>query len=254
LLGARWACATEAIAEGLRAQLKGLPGLDGGRVGLTAPPRLFISDMDSTIIGQECIDELADLVGKRAEVSAITEAAMRGELDFAGALHARLNLLVGLPEAELERCFAERVRLNAGAQALLAGLRAAGVHTVLVSGGFTFFTQRVAALAGFHDHAGNVLAIADGKLTGAIEGPLLGRAQKRAELLAHVARLGADSGAAIAIGDGANDLDMITVAGLGVAYRAKPAVAAAAACRIEATDLRAVLLFAGLGQRVRTPE
>jgi phosphoserine phosphatase len=208
--------------------------------------RLLIADMDSTIIGVECIDELADYAGVRDEVAAITEAAMRGELDFAGALRARVRLLAGLPEATLEACCAERVRLNPGARTLVRTMAALGAETALVSGGFDFFTARVAAMAGFARHQANRLEIADGRLTGAVAEPILGREAKRAALAALAAEHGLDPADAAAVGDGANDLDMVAAAGLGVAYRAKPALAAAAAARLEHSDLTAILALQGV--------
>ncbi|MEQ9504929.1 MAG: phosphoserine phosphatase SerB [Hyphomonas sp.] len=207
--------------------------------------RLLISDMDSTIIGQECIDELADAVGLKAEISAITERAMRGELDFESALTERVARLKGLPLGELERTLTERLTLNPGARTLVATMKAHGAQTVLVSGGFTFFTARIAALAGFEFQRGNTLGDDGAALTGEVGRPILGRAAKREALEAFAKAGGYTSEDALALGDGANDLDMIKAAGLGVAYHAKPVVAAEADAAIRHTDLTAALFFQG---------
>jgi len=208
--------------------------------------RLLVADMDSTIIEQECVDELADFAGRRAEISAITERAMRGELDFEAALTERVAMLAGLSESVLQTCFNERIRLTPGAEALTAGMRAAGAACALVSGGFTFFTERVAAAAGFDRQQANVLEIEDGSLTGAVRRPILGREAKRDALIALRSELGLSPAETLAVGDGANDLAMIEEAGLGVAFRAKPAVMAAADAAIEHGDLTALLYLQGL--------
>jgi phosphoserine phosphatase len=207
--------------------------------------RLLISDMDSTIIGQECLDELADFAGLKAEVSAITERAMRGELDFAGALTQRVAMLKGLKLAALEACHGERVRLNPGARELVATMKAHGARAVLVSGGFRYFTSRVAAMAGFDADRANTLIDDGAALTGAVGMPILGREAKLTALLEETAALGLTADDAVALGDGANDLDMIRAAGLGIAYKAKPIVAAETRARIQHTDLRAALFFQG---------
>jgi phosphoserine phosphatase len=207
--------------------------------------KLLIADMDSTIIGCECIDELADMAGIKPKVAAITERAMRGELDFPSALRERVALLRGLPLEALARVYAERVRLNKGARALTATMRANGAHTLLVSGGFTYFTTRVAEDAGFEFNQGNRL-LDDGRvLNGTVGEPILGREAKLSALEDAVARLGFSTADALAVGDGANDLDMITRAGLGVAYHAKPVVAAAAGTAIAHGDLTALLYLQG---------
>ncbi len=208
--------------------------------------RLLVADMDSTILGCECLDELADFAGVKAEVSAITERAMRGEIDFEDALRERVGMLKGLPLSALEQCYAERVRLNPGARTLVTTMAAHGARGVLVSGGFTFFTSRVAREAGFHDQRANTL-IDDGAghLTGQVGDPILGREAKLTALEHEAAAIGATPADAIAIGDGANDLAMINAAGLGVAYRAKPLVAAEADARIDHADLTALLYFQG---------
>lgn len=207
--------------------------------------RLLVADMDSTIIGCECLDELADFAGLKAEIAAITERAMRGEIAFEGALKERVGMLKGLGLDALQRCFDERVALNPGAATFVRTMAAHGARCVLVSGGFSFFTSRVAALAGFHADRANTL-IDDGRaLTGAVGEPILGREAKRRALEEEAAAIGAAPADALAIGDGANDLDMIGVAGLGVAYRAKPVVAAQAAARIDHTSLETALFFQG---------
>ena len=207
--------------------------------------RLLVADMDSTVIGQECIDELADIRGLKPEVSAITERAMRGELPFEAALQARLELLVGITEAELEQVWRDRVTLNPGARTLVATMRKAGASTALVSGGFTFFTSRVAAKAGFDLNHANVLELVDGQLTGRLARPILGREAKLATLVRLRTDLGLAGAQTLAVGDGANDLAMIKAAGLGVAYRAKPIVAAEADAAIEHGDLTALLFLQG---------
>ncbi|MEZ6031151.1 MAG: phosphoserine phosphatase SerB [Hyphomonadaceae bacterium] len=209
--------------------------------------RLLISDMDSTIIGQECLDELADFAGLKAQVSAITERAMRGELDFAGALTQRVAMLKGLELEALAKCHEQRVRLNPGAKELVATMKAHGARCVLVSGGFRYFTSRVAAMAGFHADRANTLIDDGERLTGAVGQPILGREAKLAALNEETAALGLGPADTIAMGDGANDLDMIRASGLGVAYKAKPVVAAETRARIEHTDLRAALFFQGYG-------
>jgi phosphoserine phosphatase len=207
--------------------------------------KLFIADMDSTIIGCECLDELADFAGKKAEVAVITERAMAGEIGFEGALRERVGMLKGLANGALQQCYDERVQLNPGAWTLVRTLRAKGVRCVLVSGGFTFFTGRVAEAAGFHADRANRFIIEDERLTGQVGEPILGREAKLAALREEAGKLGVKPSAAIAIGDGANDLAMIEDAGLGIAYRAKPVVAAQADCRIDHADLTAVLYFQG---------
>lgn len=208
--------------------------------------KLLIADMDSTIIRQECIDELADFAGKRAEISAVTEQAMRGELDFDAALKARVSMLEGLAEDVLTETFETRIELSPGARALAQTMNAMGAATALVSGGFTFFTARVAEAAGFQHHQANTLLIEDGRLTGAVAAPILGRAAKREALLRLSGERGLDPSDSLAVGDGANDLAMLDEAGLGVAYRAKPAVAEAAAARIDYGDLTGPLYLQGI--------
>lgn len=206
---------------------------------------LLVADMDSTIIGQECIDELADFAGLKARVAAITERAMRGEIAFEPALRERVALLAGLPAATIDTVIAERIRLTPGAKTLVWTMRANGAYTLLVSGGFTAFTEKVAAMVGFDESRANTLAIADGKLSGTVEEPILGRSAKLEALEDAIIRRTITAAETLAVGDGANDLAMIGRAGLGVAFHAKPAVAAAAAARIEHTDLTALLYAQG---------
>ncbi|MBW6523367.1 phosphoserine phosphatase SerB [Sphingomonas sp. RHCKR47] len=208
--------------------------------------QLLVADMDSTMITVECIDELADYAGIKPQIAEITERAMRGELDFEAALDARVALLRGLDEAAIDRCRAERVTLMPGARTLVRTMRARGATAILVSGGFTRFAEPVAAEIGFNQAIANVLEIADGHLTGTVARPIVGAATKKATLLEHRAALGLADGATLAVGDGANDLSMIEVAGLGVAYLAKPIVAAAAAARIDHNDLTALLWAQGI--------
>jgi phosphoserine phosphatase len=207
--------------------------------------RLLVADMDSTIINVECLDELADFAGVKDQVSAITERAMRGELAFEGALRERVAMLQGLPLVALQRAYDERVRLNPGARTLVRTMAAHGARCTLVSGGFTFFTSRVAQAAGFHDHQANTLNEANGALTGEVGEPILGREAKLWALTAEAAALGIELSQTLAIGDGANDLAMIEAAGLGVAYRAKPIVAAQADARVDHADLTTLLYFQG---------
>ncbi|PKP82927.1 MAG: phosphoserine phosphatase SerB [Alphaproteobacteria bacterium HGW-Alphaproteobacteria-18] len=242
----RFSAAGEGLAS-LRAALAAAGPIDAAILPADrfGKKRLLISDMDSTIIGQECIDEIADAVGLKARISEITERAMRGELDFEAALTERVAMLKGLPLHALARTLEERITLNPGARTLIATMKAHGAATLLVSGGFTYFTSRVAALAGFESHQGNTLLDDGAALTGEVGQPILGRVAKRTALLEAVAALGAAPEDAIAMGDGANDLDMIRAAGLGVAYKAKPVVAAEAAGAIGHTDLTAALFFQG---------
>ena len=207
--------------------------------------KLLIADMDSTIINVECLDELADMAGLKPQIAAITERAMRGELEFEGALRERVGMLKGLHLDALERTYAERVRLNPGAKSLLATMRANGAHTMLVSGGFGYFTRRVAEAAGFHVERGNTLLDDGTHLTGEVGTPILGREAKLAALEEGVAAQGITFAQTLAVGDGANDLAMIQKAGLGVAYHAKPVVAAAAGAAIQHNDLTALLYLQG---------
>lgn len=203
--------------------------------------KLLISDMDSTMITVECIDELADFVGKKSEVAQITERAMNGELDFESALTARVLLLAGLPEEVLEECYRERVKMMDGAKELVGSFKKNGGHAVLVSGGFTFFTSRVRSELGFDADFANELEISDGKLTGRVILPILGKEAKLKTLNNSCKKLGISADEVIAIGDGANDLPMLLAAGLGVAYHAKPVVRAAAKAQLNHCDLSALI-------------
>jgi phosphoserine phosphatase len=207
--------------------------------------RLFLADMDSTMIGQECIDELADLVGLKAGVAAITERAMRGEIAFEPALRERVALLKGLPVGVVERLLDERIKPTPGAATLVATMKANGAYTCLVSGGFTAFTGPVGARIGFDEDRGNVLLHENGTFTGFVSEPILGREAKLATLVDLRERLRIGQGDSMAVGDGANDLSMLRGAGIGVAFRAKPAVAAACHARIDHGDLTALLYMQG---------
>ena len=208
-------------------------------------PDLFVSDMDSTMIGQECIDELADFAGLKDRVAAITERAMQGELDFASALAERVGLLAGLGEEVIETCLAERIRPVAGAKTLVATLKARGCRTVLVTGGFHHFADPVAEQIGFEHVVGNRLAVADGKLTGALAGAITDSAVKRRVLIEEAARIGGEA-TTLATGDGANDIPMLEAATWGLAYRAKPRARAAANGWVDRGDLTAVLDLLGI--------
>ena len=209
--------------------------------------KLFVADMDSTMIDQECIDELADYAGLKAHVAAITERAMRGELPFEPALRERVALLKDLPLSVIEETIRAKITLAAGGRELIATLKAHSVYTCLVSGGFTLFTNVIAEKLGFDENRANELLIENGKLSGKVREPILGRAAKLATLQELAGRLGIRMEETIAIGDGANDLDMITASGLGVAIHAKPAVAAAAQARLDHADLSSILYCAGFG-------
>lgn len=209
---------------------------------------LLVADMDSTMITVECIDELADYAGIKPRIAEVTERAMRGELDFAAALDARVALLEGLGEAAIDRCLAERVRLMPGAKALVRTMRARGATTILVSGGFTRFAEPVGAEIGFDRVIANRLEIADARLTGTVAKPIVDSGTKEATLLGALGELGLEPVRAMAVGDGANDLAMIRKAGLGVAYRAKPIVAAAAGARVDHGDLSVLLYAQGIGR------
>jgi phosphoserine phosphatase len=208
--------------------------------------RLFVADMDSTMITVECIDELADYAGLKAQIAEVTERAMRGELDFAAALSGRVALLAGLDAAMIDRCRAERVRIMPGAKVLVRTLRARGARTILVSGGFIPFAQPVADEIGFNSAVANTLHIANGKLAGTVGQPIVDAERKRHELLGAAAELGIAQAQSLAIGDGANDIPMIQAAGLGIAYHAKPRTRAAAAAAVDRGDLSVVLHALGI--------
>lgn len=210
---------------------------------------LLVADMDSTMITVECIDELADYAGIKPQIAEVTERAMRGELDFAAALDARVALLKGLEESAIDRCLEERVQLMPGAEALVKTMRSRGALTILVSGGFTRFADPVGGRIGFDRMIANRLLLEGGALTGEVGKPIVDSGTKEATLLAAMAERGLKPHQTLAVGDGANDLAMIRKAGLGVAYHAKPIVAAAAGARIDHGDLRALLYAQGIARR-----
>lgn len=207
--------------------------------------KILIADMDSTMIGQECIDELAAEVGLKDRVAAITAAAMRGEIEFEPALRERVALLKGLPETVVDEVIKNRITLTPGGTTLVATMKRHGAYTALVSGGFTAFTQRISGRIGFNENRANTLHVKDGILTGTVQEPILGKQAKVEALQEIAARLDLAPQDAIAVGDGANDLGMIQLAGSGVAIHAKPAVAAEADVRIEHNDLSALLYLQG---------
>lgn len=206
----------------------------------------LISDMDSTMITVECIDELADYAGIKTQIAQITERAMQGELDFVAALRARVKLLCGLDEAVIATCLAERVILMPGAQTLVKTMASWGAHTLLVSGGFTHFAQSVAQQIGFAQFRANILGIANGKLTGNVEGEIVDAQLKQQLLHNNLATLGIDHKLCLAVGDGANDIPMIMAAGLGVSYHAKPKAEKVADFAVRHNDLTALLYAQGI--------
>jgi len=203
-------------------------------------PHLFVSDMDSTMIGQECIDELADFAGLKARIAAITERAMQGELDFESALKERVGLLKDLPESAIAQCLAERITPMPGARILVETLNARGCHTVLVTGGFHSFADPVAEMLGFSRVVGNVLGVADGRLTGDLAAAIVDSSVKKNTLKGEMERLGPNA-RSLAMGDGANDIPMIEAADYGISYYAKPKARAASDGWIERGDLTSVL-------------
>jgi phosphoserine phosphatase len=228
-----------------------LEGLTKGVDAIVQPfglreKKLLVADMDSTMITVECIDELADYAGIKAEIAAVTEAAMRGELDFVAALDARVALLRDLDASAIDRCRAERVRIMPGAKALIRTMKARGARTVLVSGGFTVFAEPVAAEIGFDIAIANRLGIAGGRLDGTVGRPIVDAETKFTAIEAERVALGLEVAQTLAVGDGANDIPMIRAAGLGVAYHAKPKTAAAAAARVDHGDLTALLWAQGV--------
>jgi phosphoserine phosphatase len=229
--------------------------LAGEAVDVIAQPlagrrkRLLIADMDSTLIGQECVDELAAFAGVGDRVAAITERAMRGEVAFAPALRERVALLAGLPETVIQDVLKDRITLNRGARTLVRTMRANGAHVAIVSGGFRQFTRAIRERLGADEDRANILAIEDGKLIGKVIEPILGEGAKLAALKEIAAAMGVVLDDALAVGDGANDLPMLLAAGLGVAYRAKPKVAAGADARVDHTDLSALLYAQGFARK-----
>ena len=210
--------------------------------------KMLLADMDSTMIQQECIDELADEAGVGARVKDITARAMNGELDFDGALRERVGLLKGLPESVIGKVLAERITLMGGGKTVLATMKAHGAYAALVSGGFTAFTAQVAGELGFDENRANTLLVADGKLIGEVGMPILGKQAKVDALEEITARLGITEQDVLAVGDGANDLGMLTRAGMGVALHAKPSVAAQCNVRINFGDLTALLFVQGYSE------
>jgi phosphoserine phosphatase len=233
------------IAERLRAARGDYPVDVVVQPVATRRKKLFLADMDSTMIGQECIDELADFAGLKAHVAAITDRAMHGEIEFEPALRERVALLKGLPLDVIDQVLQTRITLTPGGRELVQTMRAHGAFTCLVSGGFSQFTGVVAQKLGFEENRANELLVADGKLTGEVAEPILGRAAKLATLLELREAGDLDAIDTLVVGDGANDLGMIQAAGLGIAYHAKPAVAASAHGRIDFSDLTALLYAQG---------
>jgi phosphoserine phosphatase len=211
----------------------------------TRRKQLFLADMDSTMIEQECIDELAAHVGLKDKVSAITDRAMRGELEFEPALRERVALLKGLPVSVIDEIITEEIVLTPGGSALVRTMRANGAYTALVSGGFTLFTGPIGRMIGFDEDRSNWLEVENGALTGKVREPILGKQAKLEALVELRSRFGLKISATMAVGDGANDLAMLGEAGLGLAFRAKPTVAAAAHARIDHSDLTALLYAQG---------
>lgn len=247
---AEFAAAT-ADAHGLRAVLDAGLSASDGLLADHAPvvPQVFISDMDSTMIGQECIDELADFAGIKDKIAAITERAMQGELDFEAALRERVGLLAGLRENAVDDCLSERIRPMPGARTLVETLKRLGCRTVLVTGGFHHFADPVAAMLGFEHVIGNRLGVADARLTGELAGPVVDSSVKKATLLAEIAAAGGEGVVSLATGDGANDIPMLEAATYGIAYHAKPKARAAANGWIDRGDLTDVLRLLGIPEQ-----
>ncbi|HEY0629644.1 MAG TPA: phosphoserine phosphatase SerB [Sphingomicrobium sp.] len=238
---------SHADAGAVRTAYEGWEGVDV----VVHPPgprekRLLVADMDSTMIGQECIDELADYAGVKQQVAEITERAMQGELDFSGALRERVLLLEGLEEKVIEQCLADRITPNPGAATLVRTMKARGAETILVSGGFTAFVEPIARRIGFDRFEANVLGVREGKLSGSTEGAIVDAQRKHDVLVEARQRLGLSPDETMAVGDGANDIPMVEEAGLGIAYRAKPALAVVADARLDHHGLDALLWAQGI--------
>ena len=226
--------------------LNAFEGLDWAiQVAENRKKKLLLADMDSTMITVECIDELADFVNLKDQVSRITEAAMRGELDFEGALTERVALLKGLTEAQLKSCYNDRITLMGGARTLVQTMKAHGAYSALVSGGFTYFTDQVGAAIGFDMNRANILEMENGALTGFVVPPICGAQTKLDTLNEQAAKMGLAKADILAVGDGANDIPMLEAASLGVAYRAHPKTRKAASAAVTYNDLTALLYFQG---------
>lgn len=238
----------EAAEQSVRAALDGAPIDVAVQEAEGRRKKMLIADMDSTMIDQECIDELAAEVGIKDHVAAITARAMNGEIAFEPALRERVALLKGLDLSVIDRVIEGRITLASGGRELIATMRANGAYTALVSGGFTVFTSRIAAMLGFHEHRSNTLIEENGALAGLVAEPILGREAKANSLNEISQRLGITPAEVMAVGDGANDLDMLRIAGAGVALHAKPSVAAQAQIRIDHGDLTALLYLQGYRQ------
>jgi phosphoserine phosphatase len=210
--------------------------------------KLLISDMDSTVINQECIDELGDAIGLGSQIREITAAVVNGEISFSDALRERLALMKGTERDLLEQIYKERVSLKAGARTLVQTMRRHGAFCILVSGGFSFFTSRIAERIGFHDHQGNELVFEDAKLTGEVKEPILGRSAKLNTLMQLCAEKGIEPSSVLAVGDGANDIKMIKAAGLGVAFHGSQSLRDAANACIDHNDLTALLYIQGFSK------
>lgn len=253
-LAADMACDIPFDGDPAAAEAAAREALKGAKLDLSAQAsegrrkKLLVADMDSTIIEQECIDELAAELGIKPQIAEITERAMRGEIGFEPALRERVGLLKGLATSSLEKVYRERITEMPGGRALTSTMRAHGARCALVSGGFTFFTARVAQAVGFDTNQANVLLFENDALTGLVQEPILGKQAKLDALIALREKHGLAKGETLAVGDGANDLAMIEEAGLGVAYHAKPVVAEAAGARIDHGDLTALLYLQGYRQ------
>ena len=247
-IGVREGYDADAVRRALKTLIGGTPVDVVVQEALNRRKKLLIADMDSTMIGQECIDELAAEVGVKDRVAEITVRAMNGEIEFEPALRERVALLAGLPVSAVENVIANRITLSAGGRQLVATMRANGAWTALVSGGFTLFTGPIAARLGFDEHRANSLDTVGDRFSGTVTEPILGRQAKIDALDEIAARLGLTTADAIAVGDGANDLGMIGRAGAGVALHAKPSVSAKAGIRIDHGDLTALLYLQGYSQ------